>query len=181
MKNFKPQPLPYVKKSLFGAPGIGLTGIGTRVGQSVSGLWSNITTGVASTLLNRSLGLTSDSQLAVDQPRKQLSMAGAMEIAGEGGTGREKALEKDGTQVSENTGSESKRSHDDSDAAHSQDETLYTGFQRHQSEGQQGGHVNSDSSPEWQQAEMRARQVRVEQAKVKALNANGRVDFNIQE
>ena len=179
MKALKPQPLPYVKKSLFGAPGIGLTGIGARVGQSVSGLWSNIATGVASTLLNRSLGLTSDVPSVADQPKKRLSMAEAMDIARE--TTGDRASEKDGSQVSESTEPKSKKPQENPKATRSEEETLYTGFQRHQSGNEQGHHHNVQTRSEWQQAEMRARQVRAEEAKIKALNANGRVDFNIQE
>ena len=61
MAGLKPQLLPYTKKSIFGnvAPQ-GLTGIGAKVGQSVSDLWSNFSAGVASNLLNRSLGLSNE-------------------------------------------------------------------------------------------------------------------------
>lgn len=60
MSSMKPQPLPYTKKGIFNVQGQGLTGIGARVGQNISGFWSNITSGVASSLLNRSLGLTGE-------------------------------------------------------------------------------------------------------------------------
>ncbi len=58
MSTLKPQVLPYTKKGIFGsvAPQ-GLTGIGAKVGQSVSGLWSSLSSGIANSLLNRSLGL----------------------------------------------------------------------------------------------------------------------------
>ena len=61
MSSLKPQTLPYTKKGIFGnvAPQ-GLTGIGTMVGQSVSGLFSSLTGGIANTLLNRSLGLSNE-------------------------------------------------------------------------------------------------------------------------
>ncbi|KAK8124585.1 DDHD domain-containing protein [Apiospora kogelbergensis] len=52
MSALKPQALPYTKK--------GLSGIGVKVGQSVSGLWSSISGGIASSLLNRSLGLSNE-------------------------------------------------------------------------------------------------------------------------
>jgi hypothetical protein len=36
MASLKPQPLPYTKKGIFSAPAQGITGIGAKVGQSVS-------------------------------------------------------------------------------------------------------------------------------------------------
>ncbi|KAI1081374.1 DDHD domain-containing protein [Whalleya microplaca] len=61
MSSLKPQVLPYTKKGIFGsvAPQ-GLSGIGVKVGQSVSGLWSSLSAGIASSLLNRSLGLSNE-------------------------------------------------------------------------------------------------------------------------
>ncbi|RYP72491.1 hypothetical protein DL771_004131 [Monosporascus sp. 5C6A] len=61
MSSLKAQALPYTKKGIFGsvAPQ-GLSGIGVKVGQSVSGLWSSFSAGIASSLLNRSLGFTNE-------------------------------------------------------------------------------------------------------------------------
>ncbi|KAI1430964.1 DDHD domain-containing protein [Xylaria sp. CBS 124048] len=61
MSSLKPQALPYTKKGILGvvAPQ-GLSGIGVMVGQSVSGLWSSVSAGIASSLLNRSLGLSNE-------------------------------------------------------------------------------------------------------------------------
>ncbi|KAK8049352.1 hypothetical protein PG994_011082 [Apiospora phragmitis] len=61
MSALKPQALPYTKKGIFNsvAPQ-GLSGIGVKVGQSVSGLWSSISGGIASSILNRSLGLSNE-------------------------------------------------------------------------------------------------------------------------
>ncbi|KAK8138828.1 DDHD domain-containing protein [Apiospora sp. TS-2023a] len=61
MSSLKPQALPYTKKGIFNsvAPQ-GLSGIGVKVGQSVSGLWSSISGGIASSILNRSLGLSNE-------------------------------------------------------------------------------------------------------------------------
>ncbi|KAL2132361.1 hypothetical protein VTI74DRAFT_3902 [Chaetomium olivicolor] len=79
MTTLKPQALPYTKKGIFGsvAPQ-GLTGIGAKVGQSVSGFWSSLSAGIASNLLNRSLGLSSEdvakitaSQQAQQQQQQQ--------------------------------------------------------------------------------------------------------------
>lgn len=72
MSSLKPQALPYTKKGIFGsvAPQ-GLTGIGAKVGQSVSGLWSSFSAGIASSLLNRSLGLTQEDVAAIERRQQQ--------------------------------------------------------------------------------------------------------------
>ena len=181
MKHLKPQPLPYVKKGIFGAPGSGLTGIGTRVGQSVSGLWSNITTGVASTLLNRSLGLNSDPQLVSGQPKRQSTMAGAMEAVGEGGRADQKgsATADEGMTAAVSAHEPQKPDkHPDDDPSV---ETLYSGFRRHQSGSGPAALEAEPMSPEWQHAEARTRQLRIEEAKIRGLNQNGRIDYSIQE
>lgn len=89
MAGLKPQPLPYTKKGIFGAPaGQGLTGIGARVGQSVSGFWSSISGGIASSLLNRSLGITSEEAIKLaeqqQKSRAPLSMAAGTNISAGG-------------------------------------------------------------------------------------------------
>ncbi|OIW34200.1 hypothetical protein CONLIGDRAFT_214428 [Coniochaeta ligniaria NRRL 30616] len=69
MSSLKPQALPYTKKGIFGTVALqGLTGIGAKVGQSVSGLWSSFSAGIASSLLNRSLGLTQEDSAAQSVP-----------------------------------------------------------------------------------------------------------------
>jgi len=74
MTTLKPQALPYTKKGIFGsvAPQ-GLTGIGAKVGQSVSGLWSSLSAGIASNLLNRSLGLSNEdvAKITASQQEQQ--------------------------------------------------------------------------------------------------------------
>ncbi|KAK3316740.1 DDHD domain-containing protein [Apodospora peruviana] len=76
MSTLKPQALPYTKKGIFGsvAPQ-GLTGIGAnigaKVGQSVSGLWSSFSAGIANSLLNRSLGLTQEDVAKFQQQQQQ--------------------------------------------------------------------------------------------------------------
>ncbi|KAB5539386.1 DDHD domain-containing protein [Coniochaeta sp. 2T2.1] len=76
MSALKPQALPYTKKGIFGnvAPQ-GLTGIGAKVGQSVSGLWSSFSAGVASSLLNRSLGLTQQDVAALERQQAAVQQA----------------------------------------------------------------------------------------------------------
>lgn len=78
MSSLKPQVLPYTKKGIFGtvAPQ-GLTGIGAKVGQSVSGLWSSFSAGIASSLLNRSLGLTQEDVAALERQQAAAQQANA--------------------------------------------------------------------------------------------------------
>ncbi|KAH7026274.1 DDHD domain-containing protein [Microdochium trichocladiopsis] len=65
MSSLKPQILPYTKRGFLGAVAPqGLSGIGVKVGQSVSGLWSGITSGIASSLLTRGLGFTNEDVAA---------------------------------------------------------------------------------------------------------------------
>ena len=180
MKALKPQPLPYIKRGIFGAQVAGLSGIGVRVGQSVSGLWSNITTGVASTLLNRSLGLTNDPQQVSTQTRKPLSM-GVGTNANVGDVSFVSSVSEDGQkQVSEGA-SDGEFGDRPPTLIDSEIETLYAGFQKKQDIGDRDKATGSTDHPEWQDVEEKARQYRREEAKIRALNSTGRVDFNIQE
>lgn len=70
MASLKPQPLPYTKKGIFSTSASqGLTGIGTKMGQSVSGLFSSLGSGIASSLLNRSLGLSGEEIASMNAPQ----------------------------------------------------------------------------------------------------------------
>ncbi|KAL8852631.1 MAG: hypothetical protein Q9221_002511 [Calogaya cf. arnoldii] len=162
MSTLKPQQLPYTKKGIF-APGQGFTGIGARMGQSVSGFWSNITSGVASSLLHRSLGISGDGQ---PPPSSQsLSAPTAPNVVPSmNATGKEA------------DGEEHPRTLIDNDI-----ETLYAGFQKGRRSEQSDDARDLDQRPEWQDAEARAKKLQREEAKVRALNSNGRVDFSIQE
>ena len=183
MKALKPQPLPFTKRGLFYAPVAGLSGIGTRVGQSVSGFWSNITTGVASSLLNRSLGLSNDPTLVSAQTRQPLSLSAAAHLAAAANTSSSQ-------EPREQSSKDEEKTRDQEEAgpglvAHpatlidSEIETLYSGFQRRRNtlKGSQDPRENL----EYLEAEERAKQYRREEAKVRALNSTGRVDFSIQE
>ncbi|KAA8893513.1 DDHD domain-containing protein [Sphaerosporella brunnea] len=60
MTQLKPQPLPYTKRGLFSSSGQivgGISGIGQSVTRSVSNMWSSLSSGIASSILNRSLGI----------------------------------------------------------------------------------------------------------------------------
>lgn len=72
MSTLKPQVLPYTRKGIFNsmAPQ-GLTGIGAKVGQSVSGFWSSLSSGIASSMLNRSLGLSQADVAKIEASQQQ--------------------------------------------------------------------------------------------------------------
>ncbi|KAI4100122.1 MAG: hypothetical protein LQ339_005644 [Xanthoria mediterranea] len=161
MSTLKPQPLPYTKKGIF-APGQGFTGIGARVGQSVSGFWTNITSGVASSLLNRSLGISGDGPTPASQ---SLSAPTAPNVApSTSATGKETDGEEHPPTLID-----------------SEIQTLYAGFQKRRRSEQSDEGRDLGPRPEWQDAEARAQRLQREEAKVRALNSNGRVDFSIQE
>ena len=179
MSSIKPQVLPYTKKGIFGVQGQGLTNIGARVGQSVSGLWSNITSGMASSLLNRSLGLTGEGQLssstAVHAP--QIQRKEASSSAGAAGS-------PNATAAGASSASEQQ---DDPAAEHpptlidSEIETLYAGFEKRRKSISSDEARDLGESAAWIEAEERSRRLKREEAKVRALNSNGRVDFSVQE
>ncbi|BDD60533.1 hypothetical protein MPDQ_001127 [Monascus purpureus] len=176
MAALKPQPLPSVKKSLWTASGQSLSVIGTRVGQSVGSLWTNFTSGVASSLLNRSLGLGSEdahqTSTNVNSQPQQTQPPPITDLA------REKQ-----SHPASNT---SDQQEDDNTLETSVDqefETLYCRFQDLRS-----GHRRGDSQPctvegtaDSQEMDDRARKLKIEDAKVRALNSNGRVDYSLQE
>jgi len=172
MASMKPQPLPYTKKGLFGVQGQGFSNIGARVGQSVSGLWSNITSGVASSLLNRSLGLTGEGQLSSSQSisvpqiqNKPNPSAGAGTNISAGGviSGQEQNQEHPPTLID------------------TEIETLHAGFEKRRKSHQSDEARDLGESSAWMEAEDRSKRLRREEAKVRALNSNGRVDFSVQE
>ncbi|KAA6413064.1 MAG: hypothetical protein FRX48_02808 [Lasallia pustulata] len=192
MTALKPQALPYTKKGIFGVQGQGITGIGARVGQSVSGFWSNLTSGVASSLLNRSLGLTGeDRPMSVQStisPQPQPATETLLSVGVGTNTFRGSVL------LAEDLADNAKKAQPTDEArgeGHAVEhppvlidgeiETLYAGFQKRRRSQQSDEEKHLGSSPEWQDAEDRAKRLRREEAKVRALNSNGRVDYSIQE
>lgn len=210
MASLKPQPLPYTKRGIFGAPvGQGLNGISARVGQSVSGFWSGFTSGIASSLLNRSLGLSAEDQSKLGnatsgpQSRAPLSM-GNNPLNPSGAP-----LQHTGSDLSQYSNDEKKRrltglttetiaTGDDGEhpltLIDSEIETLYSGFQKGrktaiEDDKAQTAERASDedtkeadlAAEEWADLEEKSRKLKREEAKVRALNANGRVDYSIQE
>ncbi|KAM3081184.1 hypothetical protein ACMFMF_003100 [Clarireedia jacksonii] len=188
MSSMKPQLLPYTKKSIFGANmNQGITGIGAKVGQSVSGLWSSFSSGIASSLLNRSLGLTGEDverMQASHSPTIRNQSAGAGTNIGAGVISAPPALQRESTnekmrQLAEDTAAADR---DGTGAAPTliddEIETLYAGFQKQRKNHQKDG---DSLDQNWVEVEERAKKLRREEMKVRALNQNGRVDFSIQE
>jgi hypothetical protein len=182
MASLKPQALPYTKKSIFGASGQGITGIGTRVGQSVSGLWSSLSSGIASSLLNRSLGISADDAAKVQHSRAPLA-AGAGTNITVGGvvqqpgpiapSDAERLLKGDLTVRDGEDGQHPPTPLDD------EIETLYSGFKKQHKTTGGGNPLERDD--ERRDLEEQARKLKKEEGKVRALNSNGRVDYSIQE
>lgn len=166
MASLKPQPLPSVKKSLWTTSGQSLSILGSRMGQSVGSLWSNFTSGVASSLLNRSLGLHAEEASSV-------ASAGG-KTTGDS-TGHRRA--QSGASVDASPDSEDHfQTLIDTDL-----ETLYDGFQKSRTINKKD-HAGSSAEMEHDlDTENQERRLRFEDAKVRALNSNGRVDYSVQE
>jgi DDHD domain len=192
MSSLKPQVLPYTKKGIFGGSASqGLTGIGARVGQSVSGFWSSLSSGIASSLLNRSLGLSGEdvASMAGSQPSatriSQASIGAGTNITSGG-------VVTDTSLAAQEISNGKKRQHAEHIAADREGsevnasilitdeiETLYSGFQK--TRGRQSITENHMTKGERTEAEEKGRMLRREELKVRGLNKNGRVDFSVQE
>lgn len=204
MATLKPQPLPYTKRGIFGAPvGQGLTGIGSRVGQSVSSMWSS----VASSLLTRGLGYAGEptrSSAGKSKSAAPLSMGagpmtGASSAAGTniaaGVVPPTAPLPAEGTEIAKlahaGTGEDaqdlSDRQHHPPTLIDNEIETLYGDFEKRRksiqgdSETRDLGAGAVKGTPEWAEAEERGKRLHREETKVRRLNSNGRVDYAIQE
>ena len=174
MASLKPQALPYTKKGIFGVAPQGLTDIGAKVGQSVSGMWSSLSAGIASNLLNRSLGLSNEevARLAADEAAKS--------------PGAERIGSQDAAELSDERKRELATARRLSESGNNltliddELETLYSSFQkRHDTVPEEG--EKEENAAQLRDDSRKARRLRVEEAKVRALNRNGRVDYSIQE
>ncbi|KAI5857315.1 DDHD domain-containing protein [Durotheca rogersii] len=204
MSSLKPQVLPYTKKGIFGAVAPqGLSGIGVKVGQSVSGLWSSFSAGIASSLLNRSLGLTNEDVAnfnAANASTNNSNASSQSQAPASGGSNitTSNDVTPNANAQSEKTDARQKalarqnssgtlRANLGHDATLIDDEleTLYARFQKKRVE----EHKNSASRAEegrelgeaWAAEERKAQKLRREEMKVRSLNRNGRVDYSIQE
>ncbi|TVY81510.1 putative phospholipase [Lachnellula suecica] len=183
MSSMKPQLLPYTKKNTISAS---VSGIGAKVGQSVSGLWSSLSSGIASSLLNRSLGLTSDDVARMEAPsipQIRQSVGAGTNISAGGVISDIPVLQRENTnekqrQLAENTAAADR----DGSSANAptliddEIETLYAGFQKRRK-----NHQNESVNEDWAEVEEKGKKLRREEMKVRALNSNGRVDYSIQE
>ncbi|KAI9699586.1 MAG: hypothetical protein M1820_007085 [Bogoriella megaspora] len=202
MASLKPQPLPSIKRTFGAAVGQGISGIGTSVGKSVSGLWSSFSSGIASSLLNRSLGLsaedpaTAKTSAANQQSRVPLSMGAgtntslnphfspvtqAQAVAGEPSSDASTA-DAEQWRLAQAALSKGESGEHPPTRLDQTLETLYSGFEkRRKSQASDADIRDLGEHPEWRDAEERGRKLRKEEAKVRALNLNGRVDYSIQE
>ncbi|KAI1179140.1 DDHD domain-containing protein [Nemania sp. FL0916] len=205
MSSLKPQALPYTKKGIFDAMAPqGLSGIGVKVGQSVSGLWSSFSAGIASSLLNRSLGLTSED--VANMNASNIS-ANASPLSGSGnaapnaqGTNtigsnaaaqsekteaRQKALARQNTSNFAGSSTPGNSNAKDSTLIDDDLETLYARFQKKRVEEVKDSVSRAEEGQElgvaWAAEELKAQKLRREELKVRALNWNGRIDYTIQE
>ncbi|KAL2017862.1 hypothetical protein VTK56DRAFT_1607 [Thermocarpiscus australiensis] len=211
MATLKPQALPYTKKGIFGsvAPQ-GLTGIGAKVGQSVSGLWSSLSAGIASNLLNRSLGFSNEdvahitaSQQQEQQQRQQQQQhvlsPGAGTNVSAGVITDAKALsdaqriEKTAERMRQLASGASKNgggttaSGNEATLIDDELETLYSRFQKSRVDmakekaSGSGSGGSGLSADKVLEEERKAQKLKREEMKIRALNRNGRVDYCIQE
>ncbi|KAF4551441.1 DDHD domain-containing protein 2 [Elsinoe fawcettii] len=193
MSTLKPQPLPYTKKGIFGANvGQGLSGIGTRVGQSVSGFWSSFSSGIASSLLNRSLGISADDESKMRAQAAASKSSAPLGMSNSNDTGSntppkdsKRPVSYGGDKTQTDFGQAVIKPGEDGEhpptLLDTEIETLYAGFQRRRKSVQSDGGRDLGQSAEWEEAEKRARKLKQEELKVRALNSNGRVDYSIQE
>ena len=185
MASLKPQSLPYTKQGIFGASGQGLGNIGARVGQSMGSMWSNFTSGLASSFVNRSLGLTGEEQALARStagPSAPLSNAAGTNIGGGQLLPTPEQIAEEKKRIAA-AGADSASNGD----VHlptlidSEMETLFSGFQKSRMNAQSDESRDFGESAQWNQVDERERRLKREEAKVRALNSNGRVDYSIQE
>lgn len=194
MASLKPQYLPNTKKGIFGATASqGLTGIAARAGQSVTGLWSSLSSGIASSILSRSLGLTSEEASGLGGPHNpplsnavSLSAGAGTNIASGGViTPQASTLKREDTnekkrqlaEVTAQADREGSMEHAPT-LIDGEIETLFAGFQKRRKSALGDPRIDAGA---WAEAEERGKRLRREELKVRALNSNGRVDFAIQE
>lgn len=191
MSALKAQPLPYTKKGLFGAPSAqGLTNIGASLGQGVTNFWTSVSTGIASGLLNRSLGITGTdastmkNDLHGQRSSRPLSVNPTPTSADAAPNAEDSArallIEERKRKLSQEPIAPGEEGEHPPTLLDSEIETLYSGFQKVRQDKDQNDE-NAEKDAEWQELEERSRKLRKEEGKVRALNANGRVDYSIQE
>ncbi|KAF1937959.1 DDHD-domain-containing protein [Clathrospora elynae] len=191
MSTLKAQPLPYTKKGIFGAPASqGFTGIGQRVGQGVTDFWTSLGSGIASGLLNRSLGISGTEMAGAAQGQRTSRplTAGPSSIVSGGvvpGLNEPASAfisEERRRRLGQETIAEGEDGEHPPTLIESEIETLFAGFQnRRKSQQSEDGTRDVEKDLEWQELEERSRKLKKEELKVRSLNSNGRVDYSIQE
>jgi len=204
MSVLKPQALPYTKRGLFDAPG--MANLTARVSQQVMSSWYSLTSGVASSLINRSLGITGEEQvLPHDKPKPSTQSITTLNQPSPLQSSdvpkpqqQQNDLTKKQRAITEAALKSTTSPAETPTLIESEMETLYSGFEksrrRHSHQSTTSTSATSskkDPSPsppndpsdqeEQLQQENKARRLRREEAKVLALNSNGRVDYHIQE
>ncbi|KAL4806959.1 DDHD domain-containing protein [Aspergillus unguis] len=160
MSTLKPQPLPSVKRSIWTTSGQSLSLIGSRVGQSVGSLWTNFTSGVASSLLNRSLGISSEENPPQSHSRSQSQSKS------------QSFLQPSASDLGDRSPT----------LIDPEIETLYEGFQKAKLRREKAAAAtDGDQGTGLQESDRRLRKLKLEEEKVRLLNSNGRVDYSIQE
>ena len=196
----------------------GFTGIGQRVGQGVTDFWTSlgsgklhrrnrnnwrsrsitsvytthntnkIPTGIASGLLNRSLGISGSDMAGGTQGGQRTSRP--LNVTNNSNSLVPGLNEPTSAFISEERrrrlGQETIAEGEDGEhpptLIESDIETLFAGFQRRRkSQQSEDGDRDVEKDLEWQELEERSRKLKKEEMKVRSLNANGRVDYSIQE
>lgn len=173
MSKLKPHQLPYTKKGLFGAVRPqGLTELGSKVGQSFSGLWSSLSTGLSGNFMPPSRKLTGEEAKQIDEATSATNTRSAKSTNMSGN--HSELNDKDKDRVPQSVNKTGFASDTISDV---ELETLYSKFymygQPFVGEGDQEEETLGEDSE--------SRKLRTAQKKVWDLNHNGRVDFSIQE
>ncbi|KAF1838429.1 DDHD-domain-containing protein [Decorospora gaudefroyi] len=188
MSALKAQPLPYTKKGIFGAPASqGFTGLGQRVGQGVTDFWTSLGSGIASGLLNRSLGISgTDMANASAQAQRTSRPLNANSnrslVPGLNEPASAFISEERRRRLGQETIAEGEDGEHPPTLIEGDIETLFAGFQRRrQSQQSEDGNRDVEKDLEWQELEEKSRKLKKEEMKVRGLNGNGRVDYSIQE
>lgn len=121
-------------------------------------MWTSLSSGIASSILNRSLGF-SDSGI----PQSTSSIT---------------VTDTDKTRLLKDQDKSDEQQHPPT-LIDEEIETLYAGFQKRRKSAVEG--EEREAEEDRLEAEEKAAQLKIEEAKVRALNATGRIDFAIQE
>jgi len=198
MAALKPQPLPYTKRGIFGAPvGQGLTGIGARVGQSVSSLWSSMSSGLASSLLTRGLGYTGEEPTHLPNSASEGKTKSSIPLSMGAGTNvaagvvpsepvpelAKRNEEKQNRLATDALAAGEKGQHPPT-LIDQELQTLYAGYEKQHTPTTTSSSANplaQKSEEDQEELREQGKKLRREEAKVRRLNSNGRVDYAIQE